>query len=373
MKKDFVLEDKTEWARFATFVPNKHLPVYNWFYYKEGFSRFLVSELLKKFKIKKGLVLDPFCGVGTTNLVCKEKGIDSVGFDISPIALFAARVKTRDYDVEKLKRTLSKLKKVKFKKPDILWISSKIRRFFNKHTLDDIVFFMDEVKRIDDPVVRDFFHLALITTAVRTSYIYKDGSVVKIRKHPVPPFRKVYFARTKRMMYDLKKIEFRPCKTIIEKCDARMMKLDNNVIDAIITSPPYLNKIEYTKIYRIEELLFFGIASREIGIRSYIGLKADTKKLFPELPDVANAYFSDMKKVLEEMWRVTKDNVKIAIVVGNGCFSNRVVESDILLSYLARDIGFRVKKIIVLNKRWCMKNRVVKVGKLRESLLIMEK
>jgi hypothetical protein len=32
----------------ATFTPNKRLPVYNWFYYKEGFSRELVMMLLER-------------------------------------------------------------------------------------------------------------------------------------------------------------------------------------------------------------------------------------------------------------------------------------------------------------------------------------
>jgi len=50
-----------------------------------------------------------------------------------------------------------------------------------------------------------------------------------------------------------------------------------------------------------------------------------------------------------------------------------VVESDLLLSDLAEKIGFSVRNIYVLNKRWCTRQRVIKVGELRESLLIFEK
>jgi hypothetical protein len=45
---------KLELGELATFVPNKILPVYNWLYYKEGFSRDFVFTMLKEFNIKKG-------------------------------------------------------------------------------------------------------------------------------------------------------------------------------------------------------------------------------------------------------------------------------------------------------------------------------
>ncbi len=360
----YKLQNKLEWGELATFIPNKRLPVYNWFYYKEGFSRNLVMNLIKMFRIKKGLVLDPFCGVGTTNLACRERGFDSIGFEISPLALFAAKVKTRDYNIVKLKETLKIFKKIKFRKSDRSWIPSNVRRYFNTHTLDDILLFKNIIEEMDDNITKDFFRLGLISSATRCSYMYKDGSVVKRRKHPVPPFRKFYHHRMKRMIKDLEKLETKKCETFITRGDARKLKLANETIDFVITSPPYLNKIEYTKIYNIEEFLFFKPPKKR-GVRSYIGMR--------EGDDIVNAYFSDMTNVLSELYRVCREGAKLALVVGNGCFPTKVVESDILLSELAEETGFKVKKIYVLNKRWCTRKRTEKVGRLRESLLVFEK
>lgn len=360
----YKLTSKLEWGELATFVPNKHLPVYNWFYYKEGFSRDLVIKLIEMFKIKKGVVLDPFCGVGTTNLACREKGIDSIGLEVSPLALFAAKVKTRDYDIAKLKDTLKTIKNVKFRKLDKSWIPSSIRRYFNTHTLDDILLFRSMVEDLDDNLTKDFFMLGLISSATRCSYMYKDGAVVKVRKHPVPPFRKFYHHRMKRMIKDLERFETKPCETIVNRGDARKMKIPEESIDFVITSPPYLNKIEYTKIYSVEEFLFFK-PQKKRGIRSYIGIR--------EGNNIAKAYFSDMENVLKELHRVCKPGAKIGIVVGNGCFPDKIIESDLILSELAEKIGFVVKNIYVLNERWCMRNRTEKVGRLRESLLVLEK
>lgn len=360
----YKLTNKLEWGDLATFVPNKRSPVYNWFYYKEGFSRDLVLKLIEMFKIQKGPVLDPFCGVGTTNLACKERGLNSIGFELSPLALFAAKVKTRDYNVSELKDTLKIIKKIKFRKFDRFWIPSNVMRYFNTHTLDDILLFRNFVESITDNEVKDFFRLGLISSATRCSYMYKDGSVVKLRKHPIPPFRKFYHHRMKRMIRDLEKLNTRKCDTMIKNQDARKLKLPDESIDCVITSPPYLNKIEYTKIYNIEEFLFFKKPKKR-GVRSYIGMR--------EGNDIVKAYFSDMENVLKELYRVCRPGAKLAIVVGNGCFPEGVVESDILLSETAEKIGFTVEGIYVLNERWCMKNRVEKVGRLRESLLIFTK
>src|SRR5881397_1676580 len=55
-----VFEQRLDWRRLVTYVPNKQLPVYNWFKYKEGFSRELVMRLLREFGLQTGdIVFDP--------------------------------------------------------------------------------------------------------------------------------------------------------------------------------------------------------------------------------------------------------------------------------------------------------------------------
>src|SRR5207247_3246239 len=48
-----LLEHRLDWRRLVTYVPNKGLPVYNWFKYKEGFSRELVVRLFREFGLQK--------------------------------------------------------------------------------------------------------------------------------------------------------------------------------------------------------------------------------------------------------------------------------------------------------------------------------
>ncbi len=63
----------------------------------------LVEHLLKKFGMSGMHVLDPFCGSGVTLLTSAYLGYSSTGFDINPLALSLARVKTTQYEKEILK------------------------------------------------------------------------------------------------------------------------------------------------------------------------------------------------------------------------------------------------------------------------------
>ncbi|RLI99331.1 MAG: hypothetical protein DRP03_03760 [Candidatus Aenigmatarchaeota archaeon] len=370
----FRMEERLEWGKLATFVENKSIPIYNWFYYKEGFSRGLVMKFLDRFQPK--ILLDPFCGSGTSLLACKEKGIDCIGYDTSKLAVLVSETKLIDWDVEELKATLRKIKNIKFKRPPTGHVKKDIRKFFSRYALEDALFLREIINDIDLPV-RKFFLLVLINTITKCSYIYKDGSMLRVVKRPLPPFRKYFFRRAEAMIKDVVKMKkrFKRCNASVTEGDARNLSIEDSSVDLIMTSPPYLNKIEYTKIYRVEEYFVFGESSRK-GVRSYIGL--DTSKrynIFPELnlPVIADAYFYDMQLCVREMYRVLNHNGIAVIVIGNACFPDRVIDSDILLAKIAKDAGFDIDVIYVVAKRFCTSNRTKKIGIMRESVLIMKK
>src|SRR5712691_488096 len=82
-----------------TIVPsmqkNLNGEVHDWYRITLGYSDRLVTELLIRFGARPGqLVLDPFCGAGTTLVESMKMGINSIGIDANPSSCFSARVKT---------------------------------------------------------------------------------------------------------------------------------------------------------------------------------------------------------------------------------------------------------------------------------------
>ncbi|MEM3769351.1 MAG: DNA methyltransferase, partial [Nitrososphaerales archaeon] len=280
----FKIEKMYDLGNLVTFIPNKKVPIHNWFYFKEGFSRNFVLLMLDWLDIKIGnWILDPFCGSGTTLLTSKEFGINAVGVDASPLAVFVTQVKTEDYDLDKIKDYSRKLFSKKFERCEIKGLSSLTKRAFSKYSLEDILFFKEEIKKIDDPKIRNFFTLALMNASSKVSYAYKDGGVIKIRKKPNIPLKKIFKRIVKKMVHDLKKVNYKGSEIKVYIGDARKMDfLQSDFFDAVITSPPYLNKIEYTKVYSIEYELFFEDFKID-SLRSYIGLNPKhIRDLFPE-------------------------------------------------------------------------------------------
>jgi len=353
----------------VTFVPNKGEPIHNWFYYKEGYSRKFVEWAVEEFELKEPVV-DPFCGVGTTLLTCKQLGLKSSGFDVSPMAAFVSEAKTRDYDLEKLEKALNGFRELKPRQAG-KFSNKAIRRLFREKQLDDIYFFYKKVDEISDERTRAFFLLALIDTTGRVANVVKVGGSLKKQKKPDMPVKKLFLGKVKKMILDLKRDSPKGLEPKVFEGDARQVRLEPNTVGCVVTSPPYLNKIEYTSVYKMELGLFF--KEQETKLRAHIQDRATGRDSETKLPLMAKAYFDDMRKVLENMFYYLKPGGKAIIVVGGGCFPYEVVESDDILIEEAEKIGFKKLNKIVARNVMCMRNRSTKVGTVRESVLVLEK
>src|SRR6266566_1345483 len=76
-------------------LQKEDLPVHGWYRFVLSFPPHLVRQYITAFDLVHGdLVLDPFCGTGTTLVEAKKCGIPSVGCDAHPFAALVSRVKT---------------------------------------------------------------------------------------------------------------------------------------------------------------------------------------------------------------------------------------------------------------------------------------
>src|SRR5262245_53134116 len=70
-------------------------PAHDWYRFVLSFPPHLVRDYVKRFGVGRDcLVLDPFCGTGTTLVECKKLGTPSIGVEANPMGFFASKVKT---------------------------------------------------------------------------------------------------------------------------------------------------------------------------------------------------------------------------------------------------------------------------------------
>src|SRR4051794_37446897 len=81
-----------------TFRANAEATRYGWLRLTPAYSVQLVAGLLDRHASDGTLVLDPYCGTGTTALVCAERGIACRTTDINPFLIWLTRAKPARYD-----------------------------------------------------------------------------------------------------------------------------------------------------------------------------------------------------------------------------------------------------------------------------------
>jgi DNA modification methylase len=403
-------EERPDYRQLVTYVPNKKLPIYNWFKYKEGFSRQLVYNILREWKIdKKDVILDPFAGCGTTLLVCKEFGYKAVGLDVLPIAVFVAKVKLQDWaDIDILEKSVQSLMKEKFHKPKLLFPKvSIVDLAFPKHIQDEILFYKERVLDFEKPI-QDFLMLGLISILENVSYTSKDGQFLRIVERDLPSVKETLKKQLTNMIEDLRvqqQVLFKEGKSKVEiyQGDARELSLPKKYwgkIGAIITSPPYLNRYDYSRTYALELCTLYVkdfADMRDIRhslLRSHIESKIhegkelnvpvigeileslDGKELNNNrIPIMIKGYFEDMNLVIKQLSTYLKPGGLVALVVANARFEGEMVPTDLILSELAELNGLRTEKIWITRYKGNSSQQMARYGKIpvRETIVFWRK
>ena len=273
-----------------------------------------------------------------------------------------------------------------------------VKKAFSRYARNDLLFFKEKILGVEDEGIRNFLFLGLLSITSKASNTKKDGGVVKIvKKRHLAPVRYLLKNRLKRMYKDLKKASLSKGYATAHLGDVRNLPLEGESIDVCITSPPYLNYVDYTKLYGLELSLFLD-SQREIGelrtksIRSHIGagykkrkgVKSEKLEEILErvkeipstpsrVPQIVEGYFEDMCLSLEGLFNVLREGGIVALVVSNTCLPNITIDVDLILTEIGEQTGFKPKRILVANTRWCDVHGIRKERPVRESIVLLEK
>lgn len=268
-------------------------PVHEWYRFVLSFPPHLVRHYVEKFGIERGqLVLDPFCGTGTTLVEAKKLGIASVGVEANAMAHFAASVKT-DWDVEPgelacfgqtVADVVRSLRQERALHGDsgnlgitvfterLRALSAEKSRLLIKDSISPLplhkaLTLLDTIERHKAARLRSHAKLALAKQTVKEISNLRFGPEIGVGKKKVDaPVIEPWLFALDRMASDLQQhhaLKQTPAKALL--ADARDMsrRLSPGSVDAVITSPPYPNEKDYSRTTRLESVLLGFISSRE--------------------------------------------------------------------------------------------------------------
>lgn len=372
---------KSSLANYFTFEASKDIPLHRSLYYKEAYAPQIVEHFLDFFDAKKS-VFDPFTGIGTTPLVAKSRGLEATGIDASALAVFVSQTKCAHYskkDLEEAKEELKKLFKTR-SEPEFKWDFELFspRRFFSKRNYNDICFIREKCEQIENQKVGALFLLALLSSLPQAGFFIKDGGVLRLEKSKrAMPIKDAFKRKIKQIISDLEAHPIEgPIPTIL-LADAR--NFSQGEYDCFITSPPYLNNIDYSKVYGLELSLLSmdknaSLKMRSEALRSFITKDAG-KTEFPEevgeigdrMPIVAE-YFADMELVLKNLYKMS--NKGGALIVGNAVLGGEHILVDEILGKIGERIGFEYDIPLWMERTADVKPQKIKV---RESAVVFKK
>ena len=375
--------------KVGTFQLNKDEAIHRWFSYIEGYSKsFVKNELDLLGDISS--ILDPFGGSGTTMLVACSRGIRSYYTEVNPAMSFIAEGKINTVASVLSNNKLPLLNKhynevITIIKNNKLYDKSVdfqgFEKYFENSNLQNIILYKNLVSQIEDKDIRNIMMVALASVAVDTSKMVRRGDLRFAKGKEIQKSSNNFIISISNKIENMiEDIEIYSSKTIVpvtKLCDdAREIK-EKNLVDAVITSPPYLNGTNYFRNTKLElKLLDFINYESELAQMHAKGIVAgingvtsdnitdiildDVKTYYEELLPVAydrriplmiSNYFYDMNDFFKAMYRVIVPKGKMIIDIGDSQFAGVHIPTHDILEKLAYNAGFDKYDETILRSR----------------------
>lgn len=405
---------------------------HDWYRFVLSFPPHLVRDYIQKFQLNRSsVVLDPFCGTGTTLVESKLAGLKAIGLEGNPFPYFASSVKTSwDLDADLLSShtrkiaedTLEILKAqgidddFPFEKEhkNLKSLSPEAEKLILTNSISPLplhksLVLLECLKKFES---EPFYRHALL--ALGNALVFKISNLhfgpevgVRAPKIDVPVVSN-WLTEIDKMANDLRQVAGKSFpETKVHLADARSLDmLDSRAIDAVITSPPYPNEKDYTRTTRLESVLLGFINSKEElrELKKRL-VRSNTRGIykgddddqwvsdFPEIQRIANAiekrrielgkdsgferlypraaklYFGGMAKHLAGLRKVLRPGAQLAYVVGDQASYLRVmIRTGQILGDIAQKLGYELAGIDLFRTRLSTATK----EQLREEVVLLK-
>lgn len=398
------------WQWWVTPRPLRSKAIHRWYVFPHSFTSELVHALINKWGLSTtDMILDPFCGAGTTILAAKERGIPATGYDLSPFAVFASCVKLGEYmpeDMNDLWQALcSRIVSEKWSEAQANY-PELVHRALPGRLLGAFESLLCEIDRLDcTSIQKNFFKLAVFSILPYYSRATISGGWLKwvSKRTNVRSINSKLKQCVEGMLADIQFQISNACDATrswpVGIADARRLPDKAGSYSAVITSPPYPNRHDYTRVFGVELMLAFLTWGETQQLRyqsfhshpearparpvhdgyhqpwrlSQIISKIENAKVDSRVLKMLKGYFLDIYLTLKELSRVCKEGARIAIVVGNAQYSGIAVPVDLIVADISETLQLTCDRIITARYRGNSAQQMGKYGRIpsRESVVVL--
>lgn len=341
-------------------------------------------------------VLDPMSGSGTVLAVARANGHRAFGVDLDPLAVLLAGVWTRTIDPEQIKdKAVEVLERARGSFRALTTAMAYpagsddetrafIRYWFDDYARRQLAALSGAIGRVRDESTRNVLWCAfsrLIITKTAGASLAMDLSHSRPHRQfsraPVKPFNR-FTAAVQTIVSNCPQSgsgNVGPA-AVVKRGDARKLNVETDSIDLVLTSPPYLNAIDYMRCSKFS-LVWMGynvceirqIRGESVGAEASSDEALDSKwvkslikqlKLTPALSTRDNAllarYAWDMWHVLAETSRVLRRGGRAVYVVGDCQSRGTFIRNSAIVTAVAEQHGLslvsRQSRNLPANRRY---------------------
>jgi DNA modification methylase len=336
---------------------------------------------IQKFSNPTNFVLDPMCGSGTTLVESMLLHRNAYGIDINPLARLLSKVKTTPLDLALLSKEVLTLKeflrtetgnnrKKIFDIPNF----PNLAYWFDSAVIQDLIRVQQYILKIADSAIRDFLLLILASIIRDVSLADRDQlhpartKYSRAKEHRTIKtseiFKKALASRLSPVR-EFSKYDFSDVAVEIIGDDATRINCPSQV-DLAVTSPPYVNALDYVRIHKLEAFWAGLLSADEIHPlhQQFIGTENVYKDYYNNLPrfqsDELNSliakiasfdrkragivalYFSRMFENLHEVYRLLRPGGYYCIVIGSNNIRNiHIPTPKLLIEFAETEVGYQ--------------------------------
>jgi len=406
------------------FTPNINEHIHRWAPYVQGFSASFVQSILDQYKTEYNnpIILDPFAGCGTVLVQSKLNGYISVGTELNPLLQFIADTKLNCWDISPdylLKIYNSMNRNTISKAPTFLKSQSQ----FNEGVLKNLEIIKGGIESIEaknqkQKKANDLIRLAFSSILIDCSNLKRTPCLGYFKNKKLDnnaPFV-LFNQKIHQIVDDLQIIKSQYEDFIYKESKvihANAMLFDHDKrFDIVLTSPPYMNGLDYVMNYKIE-MGWLGFAKNHKELKKIKddmvvcdnvskGLIRDfyekdlyeNKSIYTnewieeiknnirknitkrggyrrtDMPYIVHKYFDDLYKVMKKVVSSINLGGRFILVIGDSLIADVYVPTDLLIAKIGLDVGLNIEKIEKARSR---RSGQIRSYKLRESIVTLIK
>ncbi|MBM4033846.1 MAG: site-specific DNA-methyltransferase [Planctomycetes bacterium] len=376
--------------------------VHRWYDYTQGFEADLAARKLREHATgEETVVLDPFCGSGTTLVAAQFLGFQATGVDANPLMCLVSEAKTTwDVALGQFKSRAAEVldalgRKLQEDGSDLSAASAIPMKSFNKWFLPSVLREVIAARQVLQELpstgrgVKNLLRMAYAKALFESSQVSMCPGITFVKK-PRPPLRVTLKRKLMTIAADLQLLRsldlHKQPRARVFQGDARDLsgQVEADSIDVLFTSPPYPTDIEYTRQTRAE-LYFLGFIETMDDVRAIkkLMVRGSPKNIYKtdnnqalvagydsvqtvsraihevtkdknwgwDYPRMVREYFGDMFACLRESLRVLRPGGWALFVVGDQtCKGVKIPVTDVLRD-IAADLGFADSYIETVRNR----------------------